>query len=260
MPDINQEELTLLAAMTYGESYYKENNFEEMAGIAAVLLRQRDSRGYSTMQDFTKSEPTYSFVVRDGNPRYGQLIKTTESQIIEESNRISAQRKDIEEDLQSLQAEVQKENNKKNRDALNKRINSNKIKLKSIESTAASNAGKAMAYRAARHALEGGTDYSGGAYFWDGWDVKTNYDNHPKVKRGIKITDPAHNIFDIKDNLVTIIKYKVTTITKAGKKTQEKQEIGRYDHVYESTAGHGGTIFWKFNPEYIRIEHAKDYK
>ncbi|MCO5978117.1 hypothetical protein [Ideonella oryzae] len=260
MPEINQEELTLLAAMAYGESYYKENDFEEMAGIAAVLLRQRDSRGYSTMQDFTKSEPTYSFVVRDGNPRYGQLIGTTESQITEESSNISTQREDIEKNIQSLHTKAQTETSRNNIEALNKKIKINKNKLKSIESAAASNAGKVMAYRAARHALEGGVDYSGGAYFWDGWDIKTNYKNHPKVKRGIKITDPAHNIFDIKDNLVTIIKYKVVTTTKAGKKTQEKQEIGRYDHVYESTAGHGGTIFWKFNPEYANIEHAKDYK
>jgi hypothetical protein len=35
---------------------------------------------------------------------------------------------------------------------------------------------------------------------------------------------------------------------------------GRYDHVYESTAAYGGTIFWKFNPEYVRLNHAKEYK
>lgn len=260
MPEINQEELTLLAAMAYGESYYKNNDFEEMAGIAAVLLRQRDARGYSKMQTFTNSEPTYSFVVKDGNPRYAQLIGTTESQIIEESKDLATQRAEVSNTLESARKEVKAEKDKKKLITLNKEIKKHENKLNSIDSATSSNAGKLMAYKAARHALENGTDYSGGAYFWDGWDVKTNYANHPKVKRGIKITDPTHNVFDIQDNLVTVIKYKITTITRGGKKKQEKQELGRYDHVYESTAGHGGTIFWRFNPKYISLEHAKDYK
>jgi len=37
-------------------------------------------------------------------------------------------------------------------------------------------------------------------------------------------------------------------------------EIGRYDHVYVSTAAYGGTIFWKLNPEYVKINRAKEYK
>lgn len=31
------------------------------------------------------------------------------------------------------------------------------------------------------------------------------------------------------------------------------------DHVYESTAAHGGTIFWKFNPDYVKLTRSKEY-
>jgi hypothetical protein len=117
-----------------------------------------------------------------------------------------------------------------------------------------------MAYKAARQAMDGGEYFSNGAYFWDGWDIKTNYTKHFKVRQGIKISDPSHNIFSIQDNLVLIIKKKITLKRKNGKAERSEIEIGRYDHVYESTAAHGGTIFWKFNPEYIALEKAKEYK
>jgi hypothetical protein len=48
---------------------------------------------------------------------------------------------------------------------------------------------------------------------------------------------------------------------KKGKFIEKKVvEVGRYDHIYISTAAYGGTIFWKFNPEYIKINRAKEYK
>lgn len=39
-----------------------------------------------------------------------------------------------------------------------------------------------------------------------------------------------------------------------------EEELGRYDHVYVSTAAYGGTIFWKHNPEYMKVTGAKEFK
>jgi hypothetical protein len=259
MAEIDQKELTLLAAMAYGESYYKKDNFEEMAGIASVLIRQRQARGYATMQKFTEAEPSYSFVVKDGNPRYAQLINTTEKEVFEISESAISQGTVLSTEISAIKEHIETAP-KKESAALKRQLAEKEKLLRKTQQRAAANAGHVMAYKAARNALEGGADYSNGAFFWDGWDVKTNYKNHPKVKQGIKIADPSHDVFGITENLVEIIKYKVTTVTKNGKKTQTKEEIGRYDHIYESTAGHGGTIFWKFNPDYVRLENAKEYK
>ena len=63
----------------------------------------------------------------------------------------------------------------------------------------AADPGMASAVRAARNALApGGTDYSNGAYFWDGADIPTN-GNHPKRLAGIHITDPKHDICGLHD-------------------------------------------------------------
>jgi hypothetical protein len=195
-----------LAAMAYGEASL-QNNADEMMAIASVLVRQRDARGYSDMATFTKSEPSFSFAVSDGNKRYHALMNTSDDKI-------------------------------------------------------AKNPGMQAAIDAARNALAGGPDKSNGAYFWDGADIKTNYSKHFKVRHGIKITDPSHNIYGIKDSTDLVIKYKTTKVKdkKTGKVTIKKEEIGRYDHVYDSTAGIGGTIFWKFNPDYLSVTHAKEYK
>jgi hypothetical protein len=39
-----------------------------------------------------------------------------------------------------------------------------------------------------------------------------------------------------------------------------KEEVGRYDHVYDSAAAYGGTIFWKFNADDLKISRGKEYK
>lgn len=44
------------------------------------------------------------------------------------------------------------------------------------------------------------------------------------------------------------------------KTSKEKVEIGRYDHVYDSTAAYGGAIFWKNNDDYITLSKGKAYK
>jgi hypothetical protein len=134
--------------------------------------------------------------------------------------------------------------------------------MKASDDEIARDAGMREAVEAARNALRYGPDKSNGAYFWDGADIKVNYTHHAKVKRGIKFIDPKHDIYGIKESKTLIIKYKYIKVKnmKSGKVTVKKEEVGRYDHIYESTAGIGGTIFWKFGRDYLNATHAKPYK
>jgi hypothetical protein len=134
--------------------------------------------------------------------------------------------------------------------------------MKASDKEIANNVGMQAAIAAAKNALSGGPDKSNGAYFWDGADIKTNYAYHAKVKRGIKITNPSHNIYGIRDSTKLVIQYRYvkTKNKKTGKVAVKQEEIARYDHLYESTAGIGGTIFWKFAQEYLNATHAKVYK
>jgi hypothetical protein len=120
-------------------------------------------------------------------------------------------------------------------------------------------AGMVGALKAARNALDAkGTDYSNGAYFWDGADIKSNYANHPKVKRGIKFTKPEHNIYKIKETSVSI----TTHWQVPGKdgKLIDGKERGKYTYVYESTAAYGGTIFWKYGADFLKATGNKEYQ
>lgn len=194
-----------LAAMAYGEASSR-NVADEMRALASVLVRQRNARGYKDIPTFAASDPTFSFVVGDGNGRYKRLMEASES--------------DIAKDV-----------------------------------------GMTAAVQAAKNALAGGPDLSNGAYFWDGADIKTNYARHFKVRHGIKFTDTAHNIYGIGDSKKLVI-LKKTVVKKVKGKVVSKEEIelGRYDHIYQSTAAHGGTIFWKHNLEYMHVTRAKEYK
>lgn len=199
------KETRQLAAMAYGEAS-SQNVADEMNAIASVLVRQRDARGYKDMATFTASDPTFSFVVNDGNTRYAKLMHASESAIA----------KDL---------------------------------------------GMTAAVSAAKNALTGGADLSNGAYFWDGADIKTNYAKHFKVRNGIRFSDPAHNIYGIEESEKLVILKKVVVKKVKGKViSREEIELGRYDHVYESTAAYGGTIFWKHNPDYMKVTRAKEYK
>ncbi len=102
-------------------------------------------------------------------------------------------------------------------------------------------------------------DPSNGALWWDGVDIKTEYSKHPKVKKGIKFSSPTHNIFGIKETGKTIVVYWKVRNKKTGKEIASK-ERGRYDSVYISTAAFGQTIFWKYNPDFIKATGAKEYK
>jgi hypothetical protein len=110
--------------------------------------------------------------------------------------------------------------------------------------------------------MAGGPDRSNGAYFWDGADIKTNYKKHAKVNVGIKFSEPSHDIYQIGESTKLVIKTK-TVVKKdvvTGKKTSVVEEVGRFDHVYEFTAAHGGTIFWRISPHYIQVMKAKEYR
>lgn len=73
-------EVRLLAAMAYGEAS-SANNSDEIYAIASILKRQRDARGYTSMIKFVAGEPSYSFVVNDGNARYKKLNNATVEKI-----------------------------------------------------------------------------------------------------------------------------------------------------------------------------------
>ncbi len=198
------KEEKLLAAVIYGEGS-TANMFEEMAGIAAVLIRQAKARGQA-VAGFLGSEEakTFSFVLKDGNPRYNALIKASEVDI-------------------------------------------------------AADAGMKAAVKSARHAMSDKQDYSGGGFFWDGLDLKTNYTKHPKVLKGIRFTKKEQDIYSVGDHKISeVIKYWMK-LDKEGKQIQGS-ERGRYDCTYESTAAYGGTVFWCYTPEFLKATGNKEYK
>ncbi len=39
----------------------------------------------------------------------------------------------------------------------------------------------------------------------------------------------------------------------------EKTLLDSADHVYESTAAHGGTIFWKQSSHYLNVTKSKEW-
>jgi hypothetical protein len=82
--------------------------------------------------------------------------------------------------------------------------------MKSSEQEIEKHPGMKAAVAAAVNALNGGEDKSNGAYFWDGADIKTNYAGHFKVRRGIKFTEPSHNIYHILESSKIEILYKIT--------------------------------------------------
>jgi hypothetical protein len=127
-----------------------------------------------------------------------------------------------------------------------------KAEIKAINA----DAGMKAAVRAAENALSAeGKDYSNGAYFWDGADIKSNYSKHAKVLKGIRITDAKHRIYDIADKDVPGEEFWLDKDKKPTKRSR-----GKYKYAYESTAAWGGTIFWKYNADYLKAKGGKAYK
>jgi hypothetical protein len=109
--------------------------------------------------------------------------------------------------------------------------------------------GMMRAIKAAKNALGKGMDYSNGAYFWDGVDIKTNYKAHPKVRAGVHITKAEHNVVGIEDFAVDVTTY--WKVLKDGKMVDGGKR-GHYTYTYESTAGFGKTIFWKYGDDFLK--------
>jgi hypothetical protein len=120
--------------------------------------------------------------------------------------------------------------------------------------------GMKLAVQWAQNAIANrGADPSGGAFWWDGLDFKTNYVNHPKVRDGFKWGDPSHNIFDVQDKRREVIVCWKIKNKKTGK-IVDGGERGHYDSVWVSTAAHGSTIFWLHNPAYLQATGGKTYR
>jgi hypothetical protein len=69
---------------------------------------------------------------------------------------------------------------------------------------------------------DSGIDYSNDAFWLDGEDIFFKYNRHPKVKVGIKFSDPSHNIYNIKETPDELIEYYYHE--KINKKTKDKRE------------------------------------
>ena len=80
-----------------------------------------------------------------------------------------------------------------------------------------------------------GIDYANGACFWDGKDLLTLGSKQHHYGWGYTFTDPSHNVYNL---------------TPPPPKNEE-DEFGFYDYILESTAGYGGTVFWKYTQEFI---------
>ena len=132
--------------------------------------------------------------------------------------------------------------------------------IKASEADIQKDAGMKMALEWSIKALANqGTDPSNGALWWDGRDIKTEYQTHPKVKDGIRFGHSSHNIFGIKESGRGIIIYWQVANKKTGKLANSK-ERGRYKSVWVSTAAYGGTIFWKYDPDFVKATGTDPYR
>jgi hypothetical protein len=188
-------DLLRLAATAYGEASVKDV-YEEIAGIAYVLVRQMKARGYSDFSSFLTGEPTFAFAASDGNARYAAF----------------------------------------------KPARPDKVDMRE------GNDGMRLAIKGAINAILERTDYSNGAYFWDGRDIATNNKKHFKIRQGYKFTAPEHRIFNVGDDPIgdSVVPHTV------GKKS--------YDYTYETTAVWGDTIFSKFTSDFMGATGNKPYK
>lgn len=117
-----------------------------------------------------------------------------------------------------------------------------------------------VAVNAAINALSGkGYDPSNGAYWWDGIDLKLKKQVNPRIAYGFKYGAQEHNIFEMQPITKTVIIHWRVINKKTGE-TVDGTERGRYDAIYVSTAAQGKTIFWRYNPDYVKATGAKEYK
>jgi len=68
-------ELLKLGGVAYGEASTKDV-YEEMAGIASVVVRVKDARK-TTISNLLSGNSTYAFAASDGNSRHGKFMKAS---------------------------------------------------------------------------------------------------------------------------------------------------------------------------------------
>jgi hypothetical protein len=104
-----------------------------------------------------------------------------------------------------------------------------------------------------------GPDPSGGGFWWDGVDFKTNHRHHPKVRDGFRYGAPEHNIFGLQESHHPVTIWWQVTNKKTGQLVNSSVR-GKFDAIWESTAAHGQTIFWKHDPDYLSATGSKAYR
>ncbi|BCF92900.1 hypothetical protein [Paraburkholderia sp. PGU16] len=132
--------------------------------------------------------------------------------------------------------------------------------MSSSNAGVAKDPGMSLAVEWARKALVAdGTDPSGGGFWWDGLDFKSNYAHHPKVRDGFRYGSPEHNIFDVPEARRPVTIWWQVKNKKTGQLVNSSVR-GKYDAIWVSTAAHGHTIFWKHDPDYISATSGKVYR
>ena len=91
---------------------------------------------------------------------------------------------------------------------------------------------------------------SNGAYYWDGADITSN--SHRNW--GIHYTDSSHDIYGTGDT--TGGPYQNYNRDANNRPTTSR---GTTDHILDSTAAYGGTIFWKKSKDYMYIMQERAF-
>lgn len=94
--------------------------------------------------------------------------------------------------------------------------------------------GVELAYKAPRNVLNDGTDYSNGACFGDGVDLKVNGENAYRYKARFKLANKNHNVLSV---------IEPPPLQRRGKNNKY------FEYTYISTSGINKTIFWKYTKE-----------
>lgn len=102
--------------------------------------------------------------------------------------------------------------------------------------------GVELAYKASRNALNDGTDYSNGACFWDGVDLKVNGENAYRYKARFKLANKNHNVLSV---------IEPPPLQRRGKNNKY------FEYTYISRSGINKTIFWKYTKEALEAGETK---
>lgn len=269
-------DLKIFVGGVLGESS-QANNYQEMAAIAEVLIRQKKARGRTTWADFVSKEKSFAFAFSDGNPRYALVMASKDADLTAPAPPLPPSTKPLSNPAPLWSPYALPTN-----DAASAQWTM--LIEQGTQADAVVQKPVAIAYQAATAALAGLTSFSKNAYFWDGYDFKTN-SKHFKRKAGFKYGDPSHDIFGVPAETKTYEKFQV--VVENGKKV--KKLAGTADSVYVSSAAikgtykkvswstskdakgktirkkvertiETGTVFWVMNPDYVKyFNGGKDY-